>query len=293
MNNANFLPLLGSSAGQHPIKRRPIGGTALSLTLLLTCNVVAVVACATPARPPTGLVESAEAVGVRAGAPPVNPPVVAEVVPKKRVGAPSDPHGTPGAAPDASQPLPNASPAEHPPRIVISELLSDAFLVDDPAGEFIEIVNLSTDELRLVDLSLELPSGQRVHPKRDAQPTLRACGVLVMTPLGSGDDEASVKRMRLPNRAGRVVLRWREHVVDTAIWTGKRPWPKHRPGYAIERTSVAADGVSGRSWRHSVTPLRGEERGSPGVSSLACAADDPGRSAKAPAQAAQAAQAAR
>ena len=150
------------------------------------------------------------------------------------------------------------------PRIVISEIQSNPLLHDDRAGEFVEVVNLAREPVRLADLVLVLPSGVRAVPVRPASPLLHAGEVVLLTPLGAQPGEAAVKGMRLPNDAGRVELFWRQTRVDVAQWHKKPPWPKAIPGQALERLGPARDGESGRSWRRSTTVLHGIERASPG-----------------------------
>lgn len=169
----------------------------------------------------------------------------------------------------ASEPTRSVLPAQ-PPRIVISELLVDPLLLDDGAGEFIEIVNLSPLAVRLGDLELALPSGRGLTPERPSLPILRAGEVLLLTPLGKGPGEAKMRGMRLPNQAGRIELRWRGQALDVVQWHRKRPWPKQKPGFALERIAPDADGRVGASWRHATAPLRGIERASPGVLHWPC-----------------------
>ena len=162
-------------------------------------------------------------------------------------------------APGDPPPLPPAVP-----RLVISEVQSNPVLHDDRAGEFVEVVNLAREPVRLADLTLLLPSGMRVAPARPAAPLLRAGEVVLLTPLGSQPGEAAVKGMRLPNDAGRLELFWRQTRVDVAQWHKKPPWPKPQPGQALERLGPTRDGELGRSWRRATSVLHGVERASPG-----------------------------
>jgi hypothetical protein len=159
---------------------------------------------------------------------------------------------------------------DKPPRLVISEVLVDPLLLEDVAGEFVEVVNLSPAAVRLPDLEVALPSGKVAVPERPALPVLRPGEVLLLTPLGKGRDEARLRGLRLPNQAGRLELRWRGHLVDVVQWHKKRPWPKQKPGYALERTAPDSDGMLGSSWRHASAPLRGIERATPGRLTWAC-----------------------
>ena len=159
---------------------------------------------------------------------------------------------------------PTSVVAPVPPLLIISELMADPLLLDDAAGEYVVVVNMSGQTVRLGELALALPSGKVVALERPAAPMLPAGGIVVLTALGQGPGEARVRGLRLPNQAGRLELRWRQQVVDVAHWHRKRPWPKARPGAAIERSAPDADGRTGAAWRHSATPLRGIERGSPG-----------------------------
>lgn len=159
---------------------------------------------------------------------------------------------------------------DKPPRLVLSEVLVDPLLLEDAAGEFIELVNLSPAAVRLPDLEVALPSGKIAVPERKDLPVLRPGEVILLTPLGKGPNEARLKGMRLPNQAGRVELRWRGHLVDVVQWHKKRPWPKQKPGLAIERVAPDSDGSLGSSWRHAAVALRGIERGTPGRLTWAC-----------------------
>ncbi len=177
-----------------------------------------------------------------------------------------------GASAPASQPQAQAtSPTDPPraPRLVISEVMTDPLLLDDVAGEYVELINLGPTAVQATELELELPSGKRAVPLVAAESVLAPCGVLVLAPQ-PGPNALMVKAMRLPNRAGRLVVRWRGQVVDVAQWTGRWPWPKHRAGHAIERRSPDADGTRGGSWAHARAALRGVERGSPGVVAWGC-----------------------
>ena len=163
------------------------------------------------------------------------------------------------ADPGEPPPLPPAVP-----RLVISEIQSNPLLHDDRAGEFVEVVNLAREPVRLADLSLLLPSGVRAVPVRPAAPLLHPGEIVLLTPMGAQPGEAAVKGMRLPNDAGRLELFWRQTRVDVAQWHKKPPWPKPRPGQALERLRPTQDGESGRAWRRSQSVLNGVERASPG-----------------------------
>lgn len=156
------------------------------------------------------------------------------------------------------------------PRVVVSEVLVDPLLLDDSVAEFVELVNLSAGPVRLSDLSLTLPSGRVLVPERASAPVLLAGAVVVLTPQGRGDNEVRLRGLKLPNQAGRIELHWRKQLIDVVHWYRKKPWPKARPGVALERVSPAADGRLGLSWRSSRTPLRVMERASPGTVSWSC-----------------------
>ena len=165
------------------------------------------------------------------------------------------------AAPTTLEPPP---PPPAVPRLLISEIQANPILHDDRAGEFVEIVNLAREPVRLADLSLLLPSGVRAVPVRPGAPLLHAGEVVLLTPLATQAGEAAVKGMRLPNDSGRLELFWRQTRVDIAQWHKKAPWPTPRPGQALERTHPQADGELGGTWRRSLSPLHGVERASPG-----------------------------
>ncbi len=174
--------------------------------------------------------------------------LILRVLPQSAIADPSEP-----------PPLPPAVP-----RLVISEIQSNPLLHDDRAGEFVEVVNLAREPVRLADLSLLLPSGVRAVPVRPAAPLLHAGEIVLLTPMGAQPGEAAVKGMRLPNDAGRLELFWRQTRVDVAQWHKKPPWPKPHPGQALERLRPTPDGESGRAWRRSQSVLHGIERASPG-----------------------------
>lgn len=171
------------------------------------------------------------------------------------------------ASPSGAEPPP-LPPAV--PRLVVSEVQANPILHDDRAGEFVEVVNLSSQPVRLMDLTLLLPSGVRGVPVRPSAPLLHPGEVVLLTPLGSQPGEAAVKGMRLPNDAGRLELFWRQTRVDVAQWHKKAPWPKPKPGYALERVRPDADGERGTTWRHARQLLHGVERASPGRVDWVC-----------------------
>ncbi len=182
-----------------------------------------------------------------------------------------DAAGTPHGLALALAEAPTRSTLPEPlPRIVVSELFVDPLLLDDNAGEFIEIVNLSNAAVRLVDLELALPSGKVAVPERPGRPVLGPGEVVLLTPLGKGPGEAKVRGMRLPNQAGRLELRWRGRLLDVVQWHKKRPWPKQKPGFAIERVAPDANGGVGGSWRHAREAMRVIERATPGRLTWPC-----------------------
>ena len=157
------------------------------------------------------------------------------------------------------------------PRLLISEIQVNPLLHDERAGEFLEIVNLSRQPVRLTDLTLLLPSGTRAVPVRPMAPLLYAGEVVLATPLGSQPGEAAVKGMRLPNDAGRVELYWRQTRVDVIQWHKKAPWPKPVPGVALERVGPRGEATSGKQWRRAKQVWHGVERASPGRVDWPCA----------------------
>lgn len=168
-------------------------------------------------------------------------------------------------APSLEQAPPPPAEPLRPPRLRISEVMADPLLVDDRAGEYVELVHLGDRPVAIDALALKPPSGKTLPLERAVEPVLRPGEVLLVTPLGLDEREAMARGLRLPNRAARIELLWHDKVIDVAQWTGKWPWPKHRVGASIERVRGDADGTVGRSWRRARTPLRRVERGSPGV----------------------------
>lgn len=162
-----------------------------------------------------------------------------------------------GAAAANGPPLPGV-------RLRISEVMSDPLLVDDRAGEYVEVANLSACTVRLSDLALTVPSGRRLS-LGGRSGGLAPGAIAVVSPQGLVSGSIALKGLRLPGRAGRLELSWRGRTVDVAQWTGRWPWPRHRAGRALERRGPETDGRSARAWRHSRQPLRGVERGSPGA----------------------------
>ena len=70
-----------------------------------------------------------------------------------------------------------------PPTVVVSELMVDPLLLEDHAGEYVELANMATRAVRLADLSLLMPSGAVVTPERPEQPVVHPGEVLLLTPL--------------------------------------------------------------------------------------------------------------
>lgn len=180
----------------------------------------------------------------------------------KSAGAAAEP---PPPPPDGNAPL----PAGVTPVVRITEVMSDPMLVDDVAGEYLELVNASGAAVLLSSLALRMPSGRRIQLQRPAQPWLLPCEVVVIRPLPE-PGSIELRGMKLPNRAGEVVLLWGPHPVDVARWTGRWPWPRHRPGAALERRSLDSDGAAAQAWRPASSHLRGVERGSPGTIPWRC-----------------------
>ncbi len=165
-----------------------------------------------------------------------------------------------------------ATPAAlSPPQLVISELLTDPLLRDEGVGDYVEIVNLARQRVLLAELALLLPNGRRLPLLRSARPWLEPGEVAVAQSQAVGD-RVQVKGLRLPNAAGRVELLWRGRPVDAATWLRKRPWPKPKPGVALERLSPALDGSSPRAWRAASAVVDRLERGSPGKIDWPCPA---------------------
>lgn len=160
------------------------------------------------------------------------------------------------------------SSLEQPPRVVISELLTDPLLRDEGVGDYVELANLATLSLRLADLALWVPSGKRLALERPKQPWLLPGEVVVVRGAAmAGPEQRSAiraKGLRLPNSAGRVELWWRDRRIDVAQWQRKRPWPKGKPGVALERVTPQSDGTGPLAWRRATSAVDGLERGSPG-----------------------------
>ncbi len=162
-----------------------------------------------------------------------------------------------------------ADMAQSVPRIVISEVLADPLLHEEGVGDYLEIVQLSDQAVRLADLALLLPSGRRVLLERPAAPWLRAGEVAVLR-SGSGPGRILVRGMRLPNLAGRVELWWRDHRLDVAQWLHKpRRW---KAGVAMERRDPRLDGALLTTWRPATHQVDQLERGTPGWVQWPCAA---------------------
>lgn len=179
----------------------------------------------------------------------------------------------PGKPVELSQP---ATPlgVEQAPRVVISELLTDPLLRDEGVGDYVELANLATLSLRLADLALWVPSGKKLALERPKQPWLLPGEVVVVRGAAmAGPDERTAiraKGLRLPNSAGRVELWWRDRRIDVAQWQRKRPWPKSRPGVALERVTPQSDGTGPLAWRRATAAVDGLERGSPGRVAWPC-----------------------
>lgn len=150
------------------------------------------------------------------------------------------------------------------PSLIISEVFADPLLQDDRAGEFVEVANVGDRPASLAAVRLVLPSGKVLGLARAGDRRLAVGAVLVLRPMGNHPDGHHLPGLKLPNRAGRLELRWRDVVLDVAQWTGKWPWPKHRVGWSLERRGPGADGRVGRGWRHCRVAYHGVERASPG-----------------------------
>lgn len=169
------------------------------------------------------------------------------------------------AQPRATEPGPPAPRARiESPRLVVSEIFADPLLLEDRAGEFVEVANLGDRLTSLAGVQLVLPSGRSLALALPAGSSLQRGGVLVLRPMANHKGGHHLPGLRLPNRAGRLELRWRGRVLDVAQWTPRWPWPKHRPGRSLERRSPEADGRVGRSWRQSPRAYHGVERADPG-----------------------------
>lgn len=157
-----------------------------------------------------------------------------------------------------------------PPRVVLSELLPDPLLRDEGAGDYVEIANLATASVRLADLALVLPSGKKLALERPRQPWLLA-GEVVVIQSAEAPGRIRLKGLRLANSAGRLELWWRSERIDVAQWQRRRPWPRAKPGVALERVSPLADGSSPAAWRLATAAVDRLERGSPGAVAWPCA----------------------
>lgn len=158
-----------------------------------------------------------------------------------------------------------------PPQVVISELLTDPLLRDEGAGDYVEIANLATMSVRLADLALLLPSGKKLALERPRQPWMSP-GEIVVVQGVEGPGRIRLKGLRLPNAAGRVELWWRSQRIDVAQWQRRRPWPRSKPGVALERVSPQADGSGAGAWRPATGAVDRLERGSPGAVLWPCPA---------------------
>ena len=156
-----------------------------------------------------------------------------------------------------------------PPRVVVSEIFADPLLLADCFGEFVELANIGTTPAKLSELSILGTKGRVWRITGVQRDLLRAGEVVVVRPMrtdGRAEQlQAVADGMSLPDRAGRLQLRWRGQLLDTVQWWSKRPWPKHRRGSSLERRSAQHRGEFGRSWRRSKSVLRVIERGSPGT----------------------------
>ncbi len=190
-----------------------------------------------------------------------------------------DPRGAAATA-STAPPLPPAVD------LVISEVMTDPLLVDDVVGEYVEIIHLGAETASLAGATLVLPDGRAVsllRPRLIEKPSRRHAAPAPLPPDLSGPDavvqpgevlvvrSSRSRRLRLPNRAGRLELRRAGVLLDVAQWAGRWPWPRHKAGKALCRVAPERDGATGRAWRRCSAPLRGVERGSPGVVAARCA----------------------
>lgn len=196
------------------------------------------------------------------------PPIVAGSVP---IEAPAAQAVLRPAEPPSDTAPPVADlPGLATPVAIVSELMTDPLLLDDSAGEYVELMLLSDQTLRVADLRLRLPSGKVAIPERPDAPLWRPGEVLLVSGPGLQPGSARAKGLKLPNPAGRLELWHRDQLLDIAHWHNKPPWWKRRPGIAQERVSAAIPGDQPRAWQRSRTVRRGQERGSPGVTQLTC-----------------------
>lgn len=163
-----------------------------------------------------------------------------------------------------------AESAGRPPRIAMSELLADPLLHEEGVGDYVELVVLSGEAVRLADLTLVAPNGKRLPMARPADPWLRAGEVAVVRPIALGRSVVA-KGLRLPNGAGRVELWWRNRLIDVAQWQVHRR-SRSRAGIAIERVDPRMDGALPSSWRLARGVVDKLERGSPGAVEWPCPA---------------------
>ena len=168
-----------------------------------------------------------------------------------------------------AEPAPLDPPPAATVTVVVTEVMSDPLLLEDAAGEYLELINLSDISLRLADIHVRLPSGKVATPDRPHQPLWSPGEVVLLSALGLQQGSVRLKGLKLPNPAGRLEIWHHNQLLDVAHWHNKRPWPKRRPGVALERRSLTAGGQAS-AWRRSATRQRGQEYGSPGLSQLPC-----------------------
>ena len=144
-----------------------------------------------------------------------------------------------------------------PGELVITEIMTDPLLVSDAVGEYVEVVYLGRQRSAQLDFELVLPDGRRIpvtgKELARGQPNLW----LIRS--------RAQRRLRLPNRYGRLELRAGNRLVDVAQWARNWPWPRRQAGVALCRRGPGSPGDWGRAWRRCRQSLRRIERGSPGV----------------------------
>ena len=205
-------------------------------------------------------------------------PTPASLVPEDLVGATevdADP-GSPSVAPDAKPPQEDAS-VESPARRCDSRLLLTEIMVDprataDTRGEYIELFNPTSTG---VDLrGWQLDDGRHPpHTFASDDPLLIGPRELALIAPsadtyanGGLEPLAVVRSFTLPNSAGlvRLVDPCGNPVVRVRYDT-RAPWPRSRPGHALELVSELADSAQPASWRRATSRMASGDRGSPGT----------------------------
>jgi hypothetical protein len=180
-------------------------------------------------------------------------------------------------------------PAECTGKLVISEVHFDPEGTAEGLGEYVELWNPGPDPVDLRGWSLD--NGRRQKRTFEGPTPLliepgQACIVAASLEADENGDLtalADLGKLSLANRGG--LLHLRNPCGESEVrfrYARAAPWPKVRPGTAIELRAADADPSLGRSWRPARARTPSGDRGSPNQVPDGWKAQVPGPSAAPP-----------